>query len=338
MWILHFILLGKPKKHPYPTNQCSFQLFEKMSAAATSLTVGYIGLGLMGKSIARNILKAGFPLFVFNRSRPAMDELAAEGAKLGSSPADVAQQVDVLFTNLPDSPDVLEVLFGRNGAASTLRQGSVFVDNSTIKPSAAQEIYRRLGEQRVSALDAPVSGGDIGARNGTLSIMVGGDADALERVRPVLMAMGKSVTHVGPGGAGQVAKAANQIMVAAQMVAMGELLVFSQKCGVDPERVVNAIKGGAAQCWTLDVKPQRLFAGNREPGFKACMQSKDLGIVMETAREFGAPLPMTAVNAQLFSSMCQTGQGNKDNSAVLGVLEQLSGTHVGPAPTTTPSA
>jgi 2-hydroxy-3-oxopropionate reductase len=165
----------------------------------------------------------------------------------------------------------------------------------------------------------------VGAKNGTLAIMVGGAPAALEKAMPVLLAMGKNVTHVGGPGAGQVAKAANQIMVAAQMVAMAELLVFSQKAGVDPQKVVEAIKGGAAQCWTLDVKPPRLFAGNRAPGFKAKMQAKDLHIVLETAREYGIPLPMTAENAQLFSAMLQMGMGELDNSAVLGVIEALAG-------------
>ena len=294
-----------------------------------SLRVGYIGLGLMGKSVARNIMKAGFPLVVFTRSKEKMDELVSEGAFPATSPADVARQVDVVFTNLPDSPDVLSVVFGENGIASTIRAGSIFVDNSTIKPSVAQEIARRLlAERQVQALDAPVSGGDIGARNGTLTIMVGGDGVALERVMPVLLAMGKKVTHIGGAGSGQVCKAANQIMVAAQMVAMGELLVFSKKCGADPTKVVEAIKSGAAQCWTLDVKPQRLFDGNREPGFKASMQSKDLGIIMESAKEFGVPLPTTAVNAQLFQAMLQNGMGDKDKSAVVAILEQMGGCEI----------
>ena len=294
-----------------------------------SLRVGYIGLGLMGKSVARNIMKAGFPLVVFTRSKEKIDELVSEGAFPATSPADVARQVDVVFTNLPDSPDVLSVVFGENGIASTIRAGSIFVDNSTIKPSVAQEIARRLlAERQVQALDAPVSGGDIGARNGTLTIMVGGDGVALERVMPVLLAMGKKVTHIGGAGSGQVCKAANQIMVAAQMVAMGELLVFSKKCGADPTKVVEAIKSGAAQCWTLDVKPQRLFDGNREPGFKASMQSKDLGIIMESAKEFGVPLPTTAVNAQLFQAMLQNGMGDKDNSAVVAILEQMGGCEI----------
>ena len=289
------------------------------------LTVGYIGLGLMGKSIARNIHKAGFPLVVHNRSRAAVDELVAEGAKVASSPAEVAAQVDVVFTNLPDTPDVEKVVLGEKGVLAGARAGLIFVDNSTIKPTAARNLAAQLAARGVLSLDAPVSGGDIGARNGTLAIMVGGPAEALEKVLPVFQAMGKMVTHVGDAGAGQVAKAANQIMVAAQMVAMGELLIFSQKAGVDPQKVVDAIKGGAAQCWTLDVKPARLFAGNRAPGFKAHMQAKDLNIILETAREYGIPLPSAAVDAQLYNAMLQNGMGELDNSAVVGIIEELAG-------------
>jgi 2-hydroxy-3-oxopropionate reductase len=289
------------------------------------LTVGYIGLGRMGKSIARNIHKAGFPLVVHNRSRAAVDELVAEGAFAANSPAEVAAQVEIVFTNLPDTPDVEKVVLGEKGILTGARPGLIFVDNSTIKPAAARSLAARLAERDVFSLDAPVSGGDIGARNGTLAIMVGGPAEALEKVRPVLEAMGKTVTHVGEAGAGQVAKAANQIMVAAQMVAMGELLIFSQKAGVDPQKVVEAIKGGAAQCWTLDVKPARLFAGNRNPGFKAQMQAKDLNIILETAREYGIPLPSAAVDAQLFNAMLENGMGELDNSAVIGMIEALAG-------------
>jgi 2-hydroxy-3-oxopropionate reductase len=289
------------------------------------LTVGYIGLGLMGKSIARNILKAGFPLVVHNRSRKAVDELVAEGARATSSPAEVAAQVEVVFTNLPDTPDVEKVVLGPGGILDGAHPGLIWVDNSTVKPAAARTLSLRLAEKGVLSLDAPVSGGDIGARDATLAIMVGGPEEALEKVIPVFQAMGKTVTHVGAAGAGQVAKAANQIMVAAQMVAMGELLIFSQKAGVDPLRVVEAIKGGAAQCWTLDVKPPRLFAGNRSPGFKAHMQAKDLNIILETAREYGIPLPSAALDAQLYNAMLQNGMGELDNSAVIGIIEQLAG-------------
>ena len=289
------------------------------------LTVGYIGLGLMGKSIACNILKAGFPLVVHNRSRAAVDELVAEGAQAADSPAEVARQVEVVFTNLPDSPDVEQVALGSGGIIEGAHAGLIFVDNSTIKPATARRIAASLGEKGVLCLDAPVSGGDIGARQGTLAIMVGGPEEALEQVRPVLAAMGKSITHVGEAGAGQIAKAANQIMVAAQMVAMGELLIFARKAGADPQRVVQAIKGGAAQCWTLDVKPSRLFEGNRTPGFKAYMQAKDLGIVLDTARQYGIPLPSAAVHGQLFNAMLEMGMAELDNSAVIGVIEALAG-------------
>jgi 2-hydroxy-3-oxopropionate reductase len=288
------------------------------------LTVGYIGLGLMGKSMARNILKAGFPVVVYNRSRAAMEELAAEGARPAHSPADVARQVDVVFTNVPDSPDVEQVVLGPNGILEGAHPGLIFVDNSTIKPATARMLAERLAESGVQALDAPVSGGDIGARNGTLTIMVGGPAEALETVLPVLQAMGKSITLIGASGAGQIAKAANQIMVAAQMVAMGELMVFAQKAGADPRKVIEAIKGGAAQCWTLDVKPPRIFAGNRTPGFKASLQAKDMSIVLDTARQYGVPLASAAVHAQLFNAMLQAGLGDMDNSAVLNIIEMLA--------------
>jgi len=292
------------------------------------LTVGYIGLGLMGKSIARNIHKAGFPLIVHNRSRSAVDELVAEGAKAAFSPAEVAAQVDVVFTNLPDSPDVEMVALGPNGLLSGAHSGLVYIDNSTIKPATARHIAEVLAEKGVECLDAPVSGGDVGARNATLAIMVGGSVGALDRVRPVLQAIGKNITHVGDSGAGQIAKAANQIMVAAQMVAMGELLIFAQKAGADPQKVVEAIKGGAAQCWSLDVKPPRLFNGNRAPGFKAYMQAKDLNIVLETARQYGVPLPSAAIHTQLFNAMLEMGLADYDNSAVIAVIEKLAGTEL----------
>jgi 2-hydroxy-3-oxopropionate reductase len=291
-----------------------------------ALKIGYIGLGLMGKSIARNILKAGFPLVVHNRSQSAVDELVSEGASQAASPAEVAARVDIVFTNLPDSPDVELVALGENGIIHGAHPGLIFVDNSTIMPATARHIAAKFIEKGVECLDAPVSGGDIGARQATLAIMVGGSASAFEVVRPVFATMGKTVTLVGDAGAGQIAKAANQIMVAAQMVAMGELLIFAKKAGADPQKVVDAIKGGAAQCWTLDVKPPRLFSGNRSPGFKAHMQAKDLNIIMETARQYGIPLPSVAVDAQLFNAMLEMHMEDLDNSAVVGVIEALANT------------
>lgn len=290
-----------------------------------SLKVGYIGLGIMGKSMARNIMKAGFEVVVHNRSRQSVNELVVEGAIEAHTPAEVASQVDVVFTNLPDSPDVELVALGKEGIIEGAHDGLILVDNSTIKPATTRMIGEKLAEEGVVMLDAPVSGGDVGARDGTLTIMVGGPEDALQKIMPVLEAMGKSITHVGALGDGQIAKAANQIMVAAQMVAMGELLILAQKAGADPEKVVQAIRGGAAACWALDIKPPRLFAGNRSPGFKAYMQAKDLGIAMDTAREYGVPLPSTAVNTQMFNAMLEMGMRELDNSGVVGVIEKLAG-------------
>lgn len=302
--------------------------FRGLAAEVAMLKIGYIGLGLMGKSIARNILRAGFPLVVYNRSPGPAHELHQEGARLASSAAIVAGQVDLVFTNLPDSIDVEQVVLGPRGILEGAHRGLIHVDNSTIKPASARALADQLAARGVLSLDAPVSGGDIGARDGTLAVMVGGPQEALERAMPVLKAMSKSVTHVGGAGAGQVAKAANQIMVAAQMVAMAELLVFARKAGVDPRKVVEAIRGGAAQCWTLDVKPPRLLAGNRAPGFKAHMQLKDLRIIMETAGQYDIPLPMTRENTRLYEAMIEMGMGDLDNSAVLGVLENMAQTAV----------
>ena len=287
-------------------------------------TIGYIGLGLMGKPMARNILKAGYPLVVHNRSQQAVEELVAEGAQRADSPKEVAEKADFVFTNLPDSPDVELVMFGPQGLIDGVREGMILIDNSTIKPTTARQIAEKMAEKGVACLDAPVSGGDIGAINATLTIMVGGPQEAFERALPVLEAIGKSITLIGEAGTGQITKCANQIMVAAQMVAMGELLILAKKAGADPDKVAEAIKGGAAQCWTLDVKTPRLFEGNRQPGFKAYMQAKDLGIVMDTARQYGIPLPASAANTQLFNAMLEMGMSELDNSAVIGVIEALA--------------
>lgn len=287
--------------------------------------VGYIGLGLMGRPIARNLMKAGFQLTVHNRSREPVEQLAGEGARAANSPKEVAAASELVITNLPDSPDVEQVVLGPEGVIEGAAEGSIFVDNSTIKPATARAIAAALAERGVAALDAPVSGGDVGAQQGTLAIMVGGPAGAFERARPIFEAMGKTITHVGESGAGQVAKACNQVMVAAQMVAMGELLMLAQRAGVSPQKVVQAVQGGAAQCWTLDVKPPRLFSGERGPGFKAYMMHKDLGIVMDTARTYGMPLPATSTCMQLYEAMLQLGMRDLDNSAVIGVLETLVG-------------
>jgi len=288
--------------------------------------IGYIGLGLMGKPIAGNLLKAGYKVTVHSRSRGPVDELAALGAVAAESPRAVAEASDFIFTSLPDSPDVEQVVLGPQGVRDGCRPGAIYIDNSTIKPETSRRLSATLEEVGVQALDAPVSGGDVGAKAATLAIMVGGPRDAFDRVLPAFQAMGKTVTYVGESGAGQVAKACNQIMAASTMVAMSELLLLARKAGVDPRRVVEAIRGGAAQCWTLDVKPPRLFAGERRPGFKASMMHKDLAIILDTARAFGMPLPLSALNLQLYESMLQMGMGDLDNSAVIGVFEAMGAT------------
>lgn len=293
--------------------------------------VGYIGLGLMGASMARNLMKAGHSLVVHNRSRAIVDALAAEGATPAFSPREVAEQVEFVFTNLPDSPDVEQVVLEPDGILEGAHDGLIYIDNSTIKPETAQHIAARLAERGVPALDAPVSGGDIGARAGTLTIMVGGPKEAFDRALPLFEAMGKTVTWVGESGAGQIAKVANQIIVAGTMVAMAEALVLVQKTGVDPARVVQTISRGAAQCWALDTKPPKLFKRDLSPGFKAYMQAKDLKIVIDTARAFEVPLPLSAVAHQMYEAMVAMGNGELDNSAVITVLEALSGVEVGVA-------
>lgn len=294
-------------------------------------TVGYIGLGLMGAPMARNLMKAGHKLVVHNRSRAIVDQLAAEGATPAFSPREVAAQVEVVFTNLPDSPDVELVALGPDGILSGAHPGLIMVDNSTIKPETSRRIAARLAEVGVAALDAPVSGGDIGAKAGTLTIMVGGPEEAFNQVLPLLQAIGKTITYIGESGAGQVTKAANQIMVVAQMVGMAEALVLSQKSGVDPQRVVAAISRGAAQCWALDNKAPRIFRRELGPGFKAYMQHKDLNIVLDTGNTYGVPLPLTATAQQLYRAMLAAGNEGLDNSAVITVLEALANVTVGQA-------
>jgi 2-hydroxy-3-oxopropionate reductase len=291
--------------------------------------IGYIGLGLMGSGIARNLMKAGHTLVVHNRSRAIVDQFAQEGATPAASPREVAAQSEFIFTNLPDTPDVEQVVLGPNGIIEGAQAGSITIDNSTIKPESARHIAAELAKVGVLALDAPVSGGDIGARAGTLAIMVGGPKEAFDRALPIFEATGKTITWVGESGAGQIAKAANQIVVAGTMVAMAEALVLAQKSGVDPARVVQAISRGAAQCWALDHKPPKLFKRDLSPGFKAYMQAKDLKIVVDTGRTYHVPLPLTAVAHQLYEAMVSMGHGDLDNSAVITVLEALADVIVG---------
>jgi 2-hydroxy-3-oxopropionate reductase len=292
-------------------------------------TIGYIGLGLMGAPMARNLMKAGHTLIVHNRSRAIVDELANEGATPAQSPREVAAQSEFVFTNLPDSPDVEQVVLGDDGIIKGAHDNLIYIDNSTIKPETARHIADKLATVGVMALDAPVSGGDIGAQAGTLTIMVGGDKAAFDAARPLFEILGKTITYIGTDGAGQIAKAANQVIVAGTMVAMGEALVLAEKCGVDPARVVQAISRGAAQCWALDNKPEKIFERDLSPGFKAHMQAKDLKIVVDTGRTYGVPLPQTAVAHQLYEAMLAMGNSDLDNSAIVTVLEALASVTVG---------
>lgn len=286
--------------------------------------IGFIGLGLMGKPMARNLLKAGFPLTVHNRSQAAVEELVAEGARRAGSPAEVADQADVVITCLPDAPDVESVALGPEGVASSGRPGLIMVDMSTIAPAAAISIAQRLARHGIRWLDAPVSGGDIGAQRGTLSIMVGGDEDVFNECLDVFQAMGKKIVHVGGNGAGQVAKACNQIMVAGTMAAMGEALVLATKAGVDVARVIEALQAGAARCWALEVRAPQLLRRELQPGFKARMQYKDLNIVLDAGKSYGVALPVTGTVRELYTAMLAAGRGDLDTSAIVTVVEDLA--------------
>lgn len=286
--------------------------------------IGFIGLGLMGKPMARNILKAGYPLLVYNRSRAPMEELAAEGAVMAESPAAIAQGSDVVITCLPDSPDVESVILGQDSVLTGARSGMLVIDHSTIAPAVARKVHLALQLKGVEALDAPVSGGDIGAQQGTLSIMVGGSEAALQRALPILQAMGQNIVHIGAAGAGQVAKACNQVVVALTVQAVAEALTLAKKSGVDPAKVRSALLGGFAQSRVLDVHGQRMLEGRFEPGFKLQLHRKDMGIVLQTAREVQVPLLGAAQVTELMNALLAQGKGDLDNAAMITLYELLS--------------
>jgi 2-hydroxy-3-oxopropionate reductase len=291
-------------------------------------SLGFIGLGLMGAPMTRNLMRAGYELTVHNRSRAIVDELAAEGATPATSPREVAEASEVVITCLPDSPDVEQVALAPGGIIEGARPGLIYVDMSTISPPITRRIAARLAEVGVAMLDAPVSGGDVGAQRGTLSIMVGGPEETFDACLPILQAMGKQITYIGESGAGQTTKACNQIVVAATMAAMGEALVLAAKSGVDPARVVEAIRGGAARCWALEVRAPQILRRDLEAGFKAHMQYKDLNIVLDAGRAEQVALPVTAAVRELYTAMMSAGRGELDNSAVVTVLEDLAGVEV----------
>jgi len=280
-------------------------------------TIAFIGLGIMGKPMAANLLEAGHTVVVHNRSREAVDELAAAGADTASSPRDAAERGEVVITMLPDSPDVEAVVLGDDGVAAGVSEGMLYVDMSTIAPTTSREIHQALEEKGVEAVDAPVSGGQPAAESGDLSIMVGGSAEAVERARPMLEVLGKSVTHIGPPGAGQVAKAANQVVVALTIQAVAEALTLARHAGVDAGKVREALLGGLAQSKILEVHGERMLSGEFEPGFRLSLHRKDLAIALDTAREEGVPLLATAQAAEVMNSLLARGDGDKDHAAMI---------------------
>src|SRR5690606_11205918 len=291
--------------------------------ALAPVRVGWIGLGIMGKPMARNLLKAGYPLTVYNRSRAAVEELAAEGATPAASPAEVARQADRIFTMVTDSPDVEQVVLGPQGVLEGAREGAILIDMSTISPQVSRRIAQEAAAKGVQALDAPVSGGDVGAREGTLSIMVGGDREAFEAVLPLFQVLGKTITYVGPAGSGQEVKLVNQIVVALTVLAMAEGLAYARKVGLDLETVLQVITQGAAGSWTLSHYGPRVLRGDFAPGFMVRLQQKDLRLALESAAAAGQPLPGTALVHQLFRHLEATGAGNEGNHALVKVLEAL---------------
>jgi 2-hydroxy-3-oxopropionate reductase len=293
--------------------------------------IGFIGLGIMGRPMALNLLEAGFGLVVHSRSPGPVDELVAAGAERGANPEDVASRSDVVITMLPDTPDVELVLLGERGVVGGTRAGTLVIDMSTIRPLAAKDLAEAFERRDASMLDAPVSGGERGAIEGTLSIMVGGSATAFDRGRPILEVLGSNVVHVGPAGAGQVAKACNQLVVAATIQAVAEALVLDKKAGVDPARVREALLGGFAGSKIMEVHGQRMLAGDFQPGFRSVLHRKDARIVRQTAEELGSPVPMFEIAAEALEHLVEVGRGDLDHAALITLLEDAAGLRVADA-------
>jgi 3-hydroxyisobutyrate dehydrogenase len=291
----------------------------------TGPRVGVIGLGTMGGAMAANLARAGFGLVVWNRTEGRTHELEALGAAVAPSPAALAAAVDVVLVCVSDTADVEAVLFGPQGAAAAAAPGSLVVDCSTIDPAASRDFAARLAGRGIAFVDAPVTGGSEGARNATLAILVGGEPGAVERARPVLAAIGRSITHFGPAGAGQAAKAVNQVILAGTYLGVAEGLVLAMKTGLDPEQVVAALSGGAAQSWVLANRSGRMMANDYPLGFKVALHLKDLGIALDLARTSGAALPVAALAAQLEVGLVAAGHGDDDMSALARAIRSLSG-------------
>jgi 2-hydroxy-3-oxopropionate reductase len=290
-------------------------------------TVGFIGLGIMGKPMAENLIEAGYDLVVYNRTRAKAEEL--EGAMVAGSPKEVAERSDLIITMLPDSPQVDEVLAGEDGVFEGVEEGNLIVDMSTISPVVTEELSERARERGASMLDAPVSGGDVGAIDGTLSIMVGGSEEDFGRALPLFEVMGDTVIHVGPVGTGQVVKAANQIVVALTIEAVSEALVLGSRGGVAPEKILDVLGGGLASNKVMEVKREKLLDHSFDPGFKVELHHKDLGIALAAGREYGVTLPVTAVVDQMLQDLITNGRGDRDHSALLTLVEESSGHEIG---------
>ncbi|WP_114375031.1 2-hydroxy-3-oxopropionate reductase [Elioraea thermophila] len=290
------------------------------------MKVGFIGLGIMGRPMALNLKKAGHALFVPERAS-LTDEIRAAATVLADAAA-VAQAAEVVITMVPDTPDVEQVLFGPRGVAEGLSPGKLVIDMSSISPTATKVFARRINEKGCDYLDAPVSGGEVGAKNATLTIMVGGPEAAFERARPLFEAMGKNITLVGENGAGQTCKVANQIIVALNLQAVSEALVFAAKAGADPAKVRQALMGGFANSRILEVHAERMIKRSFAPGFRIRLHQKDLNIALQAAREMGISLPNTALAQQMFSAVAGAGGADLDHSAIVQAIERLAGTEV----------
>ena len=291
--------------------------------------VGFVGLGIMGQGMARNLLKAGYSVRVWNRTSSRMDPLIEAGATAGASPADVAANCDIVAVCVSDTPDVEEVILGENGILSGVQAGALVIDFSTISPQATIDIAEQLSAKGVKMLDAPVSGGSEGAANGTLSIMIGGDEDQVERARGVFEAMGNTITHVGKQGAGQTVKLVNQILVVGNCLAMCEALIFAQAGGVDLERCLNAVTGGAAGSWMLANRGPQIIDRDWRPGFTINLQQKDVRLIMQEADALGVPVLLSGQVFSLYRTLQQAGLGEEGNHALVKALENLSGVEVG---------
>jgi 3-hydroxyisobutyrate dehydrogenase len=287
--------------------------------------VGFIGLGIMGRPMAGHIMKGGHPLTVYNRTRAKTTELAALGAAVAGSPAEVAARSEIIIAMVSDTPDVEQVVAGPQGIIEGIRTGSVVVDMSTISPGMERLLDEKLRARGCALVDAPVSGGDTGARNASLAIMAGGDRPAFERVRPVLELMGRAITYCGPSGSGQIAKLCNQILISLTLLGVGEALVFARKNGLDPEVMIQAVSGGAAQSWQLTNLGPRIIKHDFAPGFMVDLVQKDLRLVLEACTTAGVSLPATGLVHQLFGAAQAHGEGREGTQSLAKVLERLSG-------------